>query len=245
MPQIIHLTETDSTNTYLKELALKTPVDEMTIVRTDYQSAGKGQRGNVWESERGKNLLFSVLLQPGFIHADKQFILSQLVSLAIKDVLSEHTDGITIKWPNDIYWQEKKICGILVENNLIGNKIEQSVIGIGININQETFVSDAPNPVSLQQITGKEYNIEHILYGITDKIVLYYNNLKDGKTADIISAYKSALFRREGYYWYDDGTQPFEARIADIEDTGILHLETKDKQIRKFAFKEVTYISNS
>ena len=118
MPEIIHIRETNSTNNYLKELLQTQNVDEGTVVWADFQSAGKGQRGNGWESEAGKNILFSIVLFPGFIKAGEQFILSQIVSLAVANCLQEYTAGISIKWPNDIYWNEKKICGILLEKQL-------------------------------------------------------------------------------------------------------------------------------
>lgn len=245
MALLIHLSATYSTNDYVKQLLLNGPLEEGSIVYTDFQSTGKGQRGNSWESEKGKNLLFSIVLYPTMIAADKQFIISQFTSLAIKEVLSLYTDNITIKWPNDIYWQEKKICGILVENNLMGGQISQSVIGIGINLNQITFESDALNPVSLKQITGIEYSIEEILHAIHEKIILYYQEILVGKEKEITTQYKSSLFRKEGYHWYHDKNSQFKARLLDIEDSGLLVLETEDKQIRKFAFKEISYILQS
>jgi biotin-(acetyl-CoA carboxylase) ligase len=146
---LVALDETASTNQYLSQLCnqLQESVAELTTVTAEFQTAGKGQRGNTWEAEEGKNLLFSFVLYPSFLEARRQFILSQIVSLAIKEELSRWSDEITIKWPNDIYWKDKKICGILIENDLSGHHIRRSIAGIGININQEVFNSDAPNPV--------------------------------------------------------------------------------------------------
>lgn len=162
---LVALDETASTNQYLSQLCnqLQESVAELTTVTAEFQTAGKGQRGNTWEAEEGKNLLFSFVLYPSFLEARRQFILSQIVSLAIKEELSRWSDEITIKWPNDIYWKDKKICGILIENDLSGHHIRRSIAGIGININQEVFNSDAPNPVSLKQITGKEHDRYEIL----------------------------------------------------------------------------------
>ena len=120
------------------------------------QTAGRGQAGNSWESEAGKNLLFGLLFHPREVEANRQFILSQAVALSICETLSDYAEDIRIKWPNDIYWKDRKICGMLIENTLVGRCIENCIIGAGININQQTFCSDAPNPVSLRQITGKE-----------------------------------------------------------------------------------------
>lgn len=239
---IIHIHECDSTSNYLKQLLISHKPDEGTIVFADYQSAGKGQRGNVWESEKGRNLLFSTILYPGIIKASEQFILSQIISLAVVKTLSDFTDNITIKWPNDIYWKEKKICGILLENTLEGEKIKESVIGVGININQTDFRSDAPNPVSLQQVTGNDYGLEEMLLSVRSNIMYYYARLKNKDLSAIINEYKGKLFRKDGYHLYSDEKNKFFARIKDIELSGILILETKNGEDRKFAFKEVKYI---
>lgn len=238
----IHLEETDSTNSYLKRILSEEHLDEGTVVVADFQTGGRGQRGNSWESAKNENLTFSILLKPDFVLANKQFIISQIIALAIKDVLDKYTDGIRIKWPNDIYWNDRKICGILIENNLIGKHIEQSIAGIGININQIEFKSDAPNPISLSMITGNSYNFHEILDDIVNNILYQYQLAKDGNTSKIISLYKNALFRKDGYHFYNDGIENFEAKIIDIEPCGLLVLEKPDGEIRKFAFKEVQFI---
>lgn len=242
MPTHIHLTEVDSTNNYIKEIIDCENVEDVFIVSTDFQTGGRGQKGNDWESEHGKNLTFSILLKPDFILARNQFIISQLVSLAVKDTLSEYTDEISIKWPNDIYWKDKKICGILIENSLMGEHILQSITGIGLNINQTEFKSDAPNPTSLSRITGNSYNLDEILGKVVNNILSYYQLAKDGNTTEIVSLYKNALFRKDGYHFYNDGVEDFEAKIKDIEPSGLLALEKPNGTIRKFAFKEVKYI---
>jgi len=242
VPEIIYISETNSTNNYLKELLQTQNVDEGTVVWADFQSAGKGQRGNGWESEAGKNILFSIVLFPGFIKAGEQFILSQIVSLAVANCLQEYTEGISIKWPNDIYWNEKKICGILLENTILEDNIGHSVAGIGININQENFRSEAPNPVSLKQITNRDYNLEEILKTVVDNINAYYQQIKIGKTDFLIKQYKESLFRKDGYHLYNDGISDFLARIQDVDSSGLLILKTKEGEERHFAFKEVKYI---
>lgn len=242
MLNYIHLEEIDSTSNYLKKNLSEKEVSEGTIVVADFQTGGRGQRGNSWESEKGQNLTFSILLKPDFVSANKQFIISQIIALAIKDVLDRYADEISIKWPNDIYWNNSKICGILIENSLIGNYIQQSIAGIGININQTEFRSDAPNPISLSMVTGNSYNLHEILDKITNSILFYYQLAKDGNTFEIVSLYKNALFRKNGYHFYNDGIEDFEAKINDIEPSGILVLEKPDGKIRKFAFKEVQFV---
>lgn len=239
---VICLEETDSTNNYLKNLLSEGKVEEGTVVCTKLQTLGRGQRGNRWESEKGKNLLASVVLYPEMVRANEQFVLSQIISLAIKDCLDKIVDEITIKWPNDIYRREKKICGILIENTLTGGKICQSVTGFGVNVNQTDFISDVPNPVSLKQITEKNHSVENILSQIIRNLDSYYSDIKNGKTQAIHQKYKSSLFRSEGFHLYNDGIFNFEACIKDIMPDGMLVLETRDGKERKFAFKEVKFI---
>lgn len=165
--QIIKLDNIGSTNDYLLRLSSQNPEWEG-VVMAHYQSAGKGMGTNKWESESGKNLLFSILLHPRWLPVNSQYLLSMAEAVAIKDVLSRYVSDITIKWPNDIYWRDKKISGTRIDTNLCGGSISDMVIGTGININQRTFVSDAPNPVSLWQITNAEHDAETILRQIVD-----------------------------------------------------------------------------
>ena len=243
---IINLDETDSTNRYLAQLCDREPVSEYTTVRADYQTAGKGQRGNTWESERGKNLLFSFVLYPTFLEARRQFLLSQLTALAVKEALELWMDDIRIKWPNDIYWKEKKICGLLIENELSAEGIARSIIGIGLNVNQEIFHSDAPNPVSLRQITGLEENPMEILAHILTYTRKFYESLRqdeDGAMASLIARqYHLSLFRREGWHPYEDATGRFMARLLRVEEDGRYILQDEAGKERGYLFKEVQYI---
>ena len=158
--KIIHIDETDSTNRYLKG------VKEGNVVVADYQTSGRGCGTNTWESERGKNMLFSVMIHPVQLPVQRQFHISMAISLAIVEALEQQIGDVSIKWPNDIYWRNAKICGILIENTLQGNRIKDSVIGVGLNVNQRAFHSDAPNPVSLWQIHGQETDREQLLRDI-------------------------------------------------------------------------------
>lgn len=239
---LIHIEETDSTNNYLIKLSDREPVAECTVVQADFQSAGKGQRGNSWEAERGKNLLFSFVLYPTFLEARRQFILSQVIALAVKEELEQYTGDISIKWPNDIYWREKKICGMLIENDLAGMHIGRCVTGIGLNINQERFASDAPNPVSLKQITGQETDRQTVLCGIMRRVQTYYADIRQGNTEGIAGRYLNALFRREGMHRYRNADGEFLARIRDVEANGHFVLEDERGNIRRYVFKEVQYV---
>lgn len=239
---LIHISETNSTNNYLQAYCSKQDVEEFTTVVADFQTSGRGQRGNSWESEPYKNLLFSFVFFPDFLEARRQFLISQIVALAIKEELDTYTTDISIKWPNDIYWKEKKICGMLIENDLMGRNISQSIAGIGININQEAFHSVAPNPVSLRQITGKQYDIFEILKNIMLRIQSYYAQLRKDDTASITVLYENSLFRKEGLHRYRDDKGEFLARIVCVEPEGRLILEDEMHIRRGYMFKEVEYL---
>lgn len=243
---LIELHETDSTSNYLNRLCLEKLPPEYTTVTAEYQSAGKGQRGNRWESASGKNLLFSFVLYPTFLEAKKQFILSQIVSLAVKEELEQWTDNIRIKWPNDIYLGNGKLCGMLLENDLSGPYIGRCIAGIGININQNEFYSDAPNPISLKQATSREYDRKTILTNILQRIHQYYEplrNMPEGSyLTEIANRYAAALYRNDGYHPYRDNEGAFLARIVEVEPDGRYVLEDRQGNIRKYLFKEVQFI---
>lgn len=244
---MIHLNETDSTNRYLQQLcqeAGNNKVEEFTTVCADYQTAGKGQRGNSWEAAKGANLLFSFVCYPTFVPIRQQFVLSQLISLGIKETLDEYCSDISIKWPNDIYWKEKKICGILIENDLQGNSIGRCISGIGLNINQEVFLSDAPNPISLKQITGEHYQRETILEKVMQRIEQSYQKLKEepAYASELATRYAASLFRREGLHCYQDKDGLFNARLVRVEADGRFVLMDEANQERSYLFKEVQYV---
>lgn len=238
-PTIIRLKETDSTNSHLRELLSRETLSEFTVVTTEFQSSGRGQRGNSWESEEGKNLLFSVLLKPHFVPARSQFLISQVSSLAVKESLDQFADGFSIKWPNDIYWNDKKISGMLIENDLAGMMLSESIPGIGVNINQDTFISNAPNPVSLRNITGEMHDCDDVLASILHLLSYYYGLLQRGETEVISKKYHDSLFRREGFHLYADNNGQFSAQIVRIEPDGRLILCTETGEERGYLFKEV------
>lgn len=240
---LITLDQTNSTSTYLRDYCREECPAAFTTVIADYQVAGRGQRGNFWESEKGRNLLFSFVLYPNFLEARRQFLLSQIVALAIKETLDTYTSGITIKWPNDIYWQEQKMGGMLIENELMGNHISQSIVGVGINLNQQEFQSSAPNPVSLWQITRKEHDCLDILAQVMGRIKEYYTLLLLRENSEMIATrYQEAIFRRKGMYPYSDATGKFLAEIVKIEPDGFFVLKDEKGSVRKYAFKEVQYL---
>lgn len=241
-PEPIYIPQTISTNVSLAEICSKGYTENLTSVYSSFQTDGRGQRGNKWESEDGKNLLFSFVIFPKGLPAREHFILLQITALALFDTLSEYTDGISIKWPNDIYWMDRKICGTLIENDLSGMNIERSISGTGVNLNQKTFRSDAPNPVSLSQITGQEYDIESVLHKIMNSASIYHRMYENGESDIIRKKYFDAIYRKDGFHMYKDDNGTFDAIIEDIEKDGRLVLKDREGRVRKYLFKEVSYI---
>lgn len=243
----IHLSETDSTNTYLKEL-IQAGIDlpEMLLVDADYQTGGRGQRGNSWESRRGENLTFSIALRPKNVDASEQYIISQAVALAVWKTLSDMMEGVTIKWANDIYWVDRKVCGILIECDLVGNKVGNCIIGVGLNVNQTVFESDAPNPASLAQIIGFSLEREKVLKALMENFETYMQLVEEDRKDYIRTEYKSHLYRKTGLHPFEDRNgERFEAEIADVENNGMLVLRKKDGETKKYEFKEVKWILNT
>ena len=259
----MYIERTNSTNTLMREMVAKGNPPE--FIYTGYQTAGRGQAGNGWESEEGKNLLCSILVESQKTKDKRPFYLNVAVSVAVHKVirsvfcqrsgLLSLSEAVSIKWPNDIYWQDKKIAGILVENALIGNKVQYSVAGIGLNVNQTEWLSNAPNPVSMRQISGEEYDIHGLMRALMDEI----HAVLTMESEDVWAYYRAHLYRREGYWRFverevsiaptmnvqrDDVqcTKAFLAKIEDILPSGEMILRTQEGQQRTFHFKEIRYV---
>ena len=261
----INLPRVDSTNNFIRDmLSFGDELNGLTLVVAEAQTAGRGQVGNHWESEPGKNLTFSLLCHPNHVRPSEQFILSQCIALAVREALQAELNNLerlerldkldrlenpektplTIKWPNDIYVGDRKICGILIECDLQGKQISNCIIGVGLNVNQTTFLSDAPNPVSLIQLTGKEHNREAILGNIVANFQTLYEQISNGEADSIRKTYMQYLYRRHGFHTFADVRGEFIAEIADIEPTGHLLLRFENGNICRYEFKEVKYIIN-
>ncbi len=238
---IVRLEETDSTNTYPRQHASQMEA-WMTVVTAEYQTAGRGQGVHTWESNRSENLLFSVLTHPVMVPVRSQFLLSEAGALALKEVLDGYTDGITLKWPNDIYWNDRKLSGTLIETSIGGGRIKNCVFGIGLNVNQKTFESDAPNPVSLAQILGHDIDRELLFKQIVAAFEKYYRMLENGQYDAISALYHEALYRRQGFYMYEDGDGRFEGAIVEVGDDGLLVLRDRDGRFREYEFREVKFV---
>lgn len=237
----IHLAETTSTNDFLRAYrGVEGAV--LTCASADYQTAGRGQGANRWESERGKNLTFSVLCRPAGVTPLRQFVLLEACSLALRDVLSRRAGGFSVKWPNDIYWHDRKISGTLSECDIAGGAVGRCILGVGLNVNQRTFLGDAPNPVSLAQVTGAETDRMALLAELLGELSLYIRKVNEGRYADIDAAYHAALYRLGQWQAYEDAAGRFEGRILGVAPTGHLRVEKRQGGLGEYAFKEIAFL---
>ena len=239
--KVVWLDEVSSTNEYVSTLKGDN-AQHGVVVAARNQTHGRGQRGNSWESESGKNLLFSVLLRPCFLEVQYQFLISKISALAVVDLLLEVIPNITIKWPNDIYVKGNKIAGILIENSFSAANLETTIVGIGLNVNQFHFADDLPNPTSLVLETGKEADIDSLLERFCRCFELRYQQLKAGSVRQISDQYFASLYRSAGFNKYSANGEAFSARIVGVKDTGMLVLETDKGELKEFAFKEVCFV---
>lgn len=242
MTNIIWLDSCSSTNT---ELDSHHSAPAGTVVAARCQNAGRGQRGNSWEAEPGKNLTFSILLRPQVVEAQRQFEVSMLVALAVKDAINDALAAVgaceraAVKWPNDIYVGPDKICGILIENKLAGRHIERSIAGIGINVNQIIFRSDAPNPTSMAIITGREFNLEELLEDVTLRIegaLQAYEAFPDVEALN--RRYFASLICTDGVNRFADADGEFTGHITAVAPDGIITVSNG----KSYAFKELQLI---
>ena len=243
--EYIVLDEVASTNTYCKEHSAE--IEAPAAVRGIAQTAGRGQRGNFWEAAPGENLTFSIVWNPEGIAPRDQFAVSEAAALGVCSYLRSRGIEAKVKWPNDIYVGDRKICGILIEHSIIGMDLQRSVIGVGINVNQEEFKSDAPNPVSMRQLTGSRYDLEKELAAAVGEIsaLLESASVLEGRE-EIHSSFLASLWRGDGkaYPFRDRSTgKIYQGRIEDVEAAGYLIVRDAATGVKnRYAFKEVEFI---
>lgn len=243
---ILCFRELNSTNTWLKEQYTEYDLPHGFAVRADYQTKGRGQATNSWEGERGKNVLCSLFLKPFNIELHEQFVLSQIISIAIVESLQALVEEeVKIKWPNDIYVADKKVCGISIESSILGNMWSSSIVGIGINVNQMEFLSDALNPVSIKQLSGRDNDVQDVFLDVLGNILRALESYSTKERDALKKEYFSSLYRSAGYYLYEDveTSVRFMAEIENIGEMGHITLKEKVGNIRIYAFKEVKFIS--
>ena len=238
--EIIFLTECHSTNEEAMSRLKRREIAEGSIVITDNQTKGKGQRGNTWISEPGKNLTFSVVLRPGFLQPSEQFWLNMAVSNAILETLSDYVSGILVKWPNDlVHDQAGKLGGILIENIIQVSAIESSVVGIGLNINQVDFPME--KVCSMASLAGQEFDRWELLRALVKNLETSFLLLKKGNRKTVKSTYLSNMYRLSEWAHYQDG-EKFEGRILGIDEDGQLRIERRDGRIKHYSYKEVAFL---
>lgn len=241
--KIYKLSATSSTNLYLKKLALKSKLDNYTIVVTEFQTLGKGQFQNKWRSESGKNLLFSVLCKIKNFNIAKQAFLNFAISLAVYNVLETYLPKTNIKWPNDILSRQKKICGILIENSVKNGRVNHSIIGIGLNVNQIKFPLELPNATSLKKVLKKSFNrsklLEELVFSIQKQLAL----IESKSFEELKFNYEKVLYKNRTPAMYKDidGSQ-FIGKIIGVSNFGKLQIELENETIREFAVKEVSFL---
>ena len=241
----VTLKQVDSTNNFLKGLLSNSkPLMDGTVIMAENQYAGRGQHQNGWHAEPGKNLTFSLLLKPKFLPVTDQFDMVRVTSLGVFDALEPMLGKkLKIKWPNDIYYDDRKLGGMLIENLIQGSQIKNTVIGIGLNINQDDFPADLPNAVSLKQILHRDYDLKTLLAEICRHIEGYYLNLKAGKTAFLRNAYLERLYWLNENKRFQSQDSIFKGSITTVKDNGLLVVQNNNGEEKEFSLKEIEFLN--
>ena len=239
-----------STNSYLAGLQGGDPDYDYEVAVSAFQTAGRGQRGNSWESQPGKNLLFSILAHPADIGASEQFFISQAISLAVSESVArflgpESGAHVRVKWPNDIYWKDSKMAGILIEHSILGRSIANTIVGVGLDVNQTVFESDAPNPISMAMVAGHGFDMEPILQDIILRFAGLMDQCSPEEKEAVNRMYHERMYRNSGFHRFADSAGEFKARIIRVEPNGCLVLETDAGGLRTYEFKQVRFLLSS
>ena len=239
----IDIDEVDSTNNYIKNLISSGfSLPGFTLAVTQNQTAGRGMRGNSWKTQPGKNVIFSLLCHPDFLMANRQFLMSEIIALSICHACAEYVDDVSVKWPNDIYCGDEKVCGILIECDLNGKYVSNCILGCGVNVNQAEFESDIPHPTSLMLKSGKVIDREEVLASIIMHFCKYYIMAENGDLDAIDKEYFSSLYRRVGIHRFEDESGVFNATIERVEPSGHMLLRDEAGLLRRYEFKEVKFV---
>lgn len=237
----LRLAETDSTNRFLREYRGEEGA-LMTFAVAGYQTAGRGQGRNTWESAPGENLLFSVKVRPEGLAARRQFAMLEAGALAVCGTLSHYACGFTVKWPNDVYWHDLKVSGTLSECTVAKGLVGSCILGVGINVNQLRFTGGAPNPVSLAAILGRKVGLDGVFGRFTDLFRRYLGMVNAGLYGEMHSMYCGALYRRTGLHAWRDAAGRFTAAVERVEPDGRLVLRRTDGSLSSYLFKEVEHV---
>jgi BirA family transcriptional regulator, biotin operon repressor / biotin---[acetyl-CoA-carboxylase] ligase len=238
---IISVETCDSTNNLTKNLRMKGEIDNRSVIMAGFQESGRGQGKNTWHSEPGQNMLCSFYIKPN-LHVERHFLLNIAVSLAICEMLKEYKIESQIKWPNDIYVDNKKIAGILIENSLLDKQIVDSIIGIGLNVNQVLFPGWIPNPVSVVNLLNSPVKIEEVISKLTCLIDKYQLKLNDNTAEELFHQYVLLLYKCNVWSLFESNGHTFNGQIHGIMPDGRLLIETEGGQMKHFLFGEVKFV---
>lgn len=244
---IIILDEVGSTNSYLMDmLSSDQDLPQLFAVMARSQTSGRGQRGNSWFANPSSELTCSILLRDGSLSPSEQYAVCELAAYGLLKTIArylpeEQKRKLSIKWPNDIYFEDKKIAGILIEHSITGSVIDYSVLGIGLNLNETNFPPELPNPISLKQITGEDYNPEEVLRRLIKRFGFMLEEFLVGNYAEVHRNYMRRLYRRKGLHRYTDHEGSFLASIKNVLPSGQIILEREDGTVSTYAFKEVQF----
>ncbi|OGX85681.1 biotin--[acetyl-CoA-carboxylase] ligase [Hymenobacter glacialis] len=240
--QLLWLPVCASTNTEAQALIVQNRASDGCTVITDFQTAGRGQRGNQWEAAPAENLMLSVVWQPRFLAAAQQFLLSQAVALGLHDwagALLGPSPKLKLKWPNDLYYGDQKLGGVLIENSLSGTKIQHSIIGIGLNINQQQFA--LPAATSFSQLTGRSYAREVLAARLLECLERRYLQLRAGQVGQLRQAYLQALYRYQETHLFSVEGRPVSGQIVGVEEDGRLAVAVGN-ELRRFGMQEIRHL---
>jgi BirA family biotin operon repressor/biotin-[acetyl-CoA-carboxylase] ligase len=238
----IELRSVDSTNNYAMAQVHAGLAHHGTAYFAHEQRAGKGQRGKNWVSTEGESICISIVIEPTFLPLSRQFTLSALLALACHDLLSQYlaAEGLRIKWPNDLYWRDRKTGGILTETICRGNQWIYAIAGIGLNINQTVFPEDLPNPVSVRQVTRKVYPVLELAKELCQLLEKRYKQMEEQGPATLLKRYNELLYKRNLPVQLKENGRSFKAVVREINKEG--QLVTGDNPERKFDFGEVEWL---
>lgn len=242
--EFVNLINVDSTNSYVAAKAAKGEIKNFSCVRADYQSKGRGQGKNTWKSPSNKNLLASLYVEPRFLSPHDQFMISKITALAVKETIEYYTksSSVRIKWPNDILVFKRKIAGILIENSYLGDQLQYCIIGIGINVNQHTFVKSLQSAASVFLLSGKENTLQRVLNKLISVFSKYYKMLEDGEYEAISNKYLASMFGLNVWKDFEIKGELVRAKVIGVDEYGFLLLQGIDKAIMKFDIKEVSWV---
>ena len=237
---LVYVPQCHSTSTLATELSQKAETPEGTLIITDHQMAGRGQRGNRWEAQPGENLTFSLILKPNFLPPQNQFLLNQAFSLGILDYVKQRLSlEVKVKWPNDVMVGDHKVCGILFENQVSGNDLRHAIVGIGLNVNQQTF--QYPAAASLRQFSHQLYNLREELELLLEALEIRYLQLKQGKQEELKSEYLNNLYRRGQSHRFTHQENEFDGVIVGVDEAGRLRIKV-DGDEKIFGVKQLTFL---